>query len=168
MGAHVHPGTMPGAVTPICNLCGVSLCWDISEGDYARAKPFWDGWVCQDCNGGKPLSLKHWRASQVKTTLIRDTHDLKIALSRDAGHPWHGFDDEGSWDLLEIVAASDAGLRSAIRNAERKHWMVWLQGRQSSAPNADPSDPFGAVMYKPSGATAPWADLTPQITVARD
>ena len=61
MGVHVHPGTLPGSVTPICNDCGVALCWDISDEEYQEAKTFWDAWICQDCNGGKPLSLKDWK-----------------------------------------------------------------------------------------------------------
>lgn len=60
MGIHVHRGTMPGGVTPICNECGISLCWDISNEDFERAKAFWDAWICVDCNGGVPLSLKDW------------------------------------------------------------------------------------------------------------
>lgn len=64
MPVHVHPGTMPGGVTPICGCCGISLCWDISDEDYATAKKFWDDWQCQDCNGGEPMSLKDWQRGQ--------------------------------------------------------------------------------------------------------
>jgi hypothetical protein len=53
MGVHKHGGTMPGAVTPICESCNVSLCWDISEEEYAEEKGFWDAWKCRDCNGGE-------------------------------------------------------------------------------------------------------------------
>jgi hypothetical protein len=54
---------MPGGVTPMCNCCGVALCWDIADDEYADAKPFWDEWICQDCNGGSALSLKQWKAT---------------------------------------------------------------------------------------------------------
>lgn len=64
MGVHQHAGTMPGAVTPICNECGVSLCWDIAEEEYHQHIGFWDAWICQDCNGGQRLSLKLWRDRQ--------------------------------------------------------------------------------------------------------
>lgn len=57
MGVHVHGGTMSGALTPICNECGVSLCWDISEEQYEEQAAFWDEWICRDCNGGEPMSL---------------------------------------------------------------------------------------------------------------
>ncbi|HET8689406.1 MAG TPA: hypothetical protein VFM18_22575 [Methanosarcina sp.] len=60
MGVHTHNGTMYGALTPICNECGVSLCWDISEEEYEEANPFWDDWICYDCNDGNHLSLKDW------------------------------------------------------------------------------------------------------------
>jgi hypothetical protein len=55
MGAHRHPGTLAGALTPICNDCGVSLCWDIAEHEYERERAFWDAWICRDCNGGEPM-----------------------------------------------------------------------------------------------------------------
>ena len=47
--------------TPICNACGVWLCWDISNEEYAQAAPFWDSWVCEDCNGGRPMRLSGWK-----------------------------------------------------------------------------------------------------------
>lgn len=64
MGVHRHGGTPIGAVTPICDECCVSLCWDIGIEEYEDAKPFWDAWICQDCNGGERLSLKTWSARQ--------------------------------------------------------------------------------------------------------
>lgn len=60
MGVHIHGGTMPGAVTPICNSCGVSLCWDISEEEYQDAFEFWDDWICQDCNNGTRMSKREY------------------------------------------------------------------------------------------------------------
>lgn len=62
MGVHVHGGTMPGSVTPICNDCGVSLCWDIGDEEYAEAPGFWDDWTCRDCNGGVAQSFKTYKA----------------------------------------------------------------------------------------------------------
>jgi hypothetical protein len=62
MGLHVHPGTMPGGLTPICNTCGVSLCYDISAEEPEQDQAFWDAWVCRDCNGGHQMSLKAFRA----------------------------------------------------------------------------------------------------------
>ena len=56
MGVHKHGGTMPGALTPICNCCGVSLCWDISTEDYRNDQDFWDDWICQDCNDGERMT----------------------------------------------------------------------------------------------------------------
>ncbi len=55
MGVHVSRSTMPGGLTPICNDCGVSLCWDIADADYAEIPSFWDSWICRDCNGGEPM-----------------------------------------------------------------------------------------------------------------
>lgn len=74
MGITKHRGTMPGAVTPICNDCGVSLCWDIAEEEADRDRAFWDAWICQDCNGGKRMSLKEWASQRSATTrLISDS-----------------------------------------------------------------------------------------------
>lgn len=60
MGVHIHGGTMPGGYTPICNRCGVSLCWDISEEDYVDKWEFWDDWICQDCNDGERMNIKEY------------------------------------------------------------------------------------------------------------
>lgn len=60
MGLTATPGTMPGAMTPICNRCGVLLCWDIDEDEADENAGFWDAWVCEDCNGGTPMSLVDW------------------------------------------------------------------------------------------------------------
>lgn len=36
--------------TPICNECGVHLCWDISYIEYEENKKFWDNWKCEECD----------------------------------------------------------------------------------------------------------------------
>ena len=61
MGLGVHGGTMPGAMTPICNECGAFLCWDLCIEEAYENLEFWDAWVCQDCNDGERMSLKQWR-----------------------------------------------------------------------------------------------------------
>lgn len=52
MGVVKLKSTLSGGVTPICNECGVALCWDISNEEYDHEKSFWDNWKCKDCNGG--------------------------------------------------------------------------------------------------------------------
>lgn len=59
MGITTHGGTMDGGVTPTCNDCGISLCWDISCTEYLSARAFWDQWICQECNGSR-LSAHRW------------------------------------------------------------------------------------------------------------
>lgn len=49
-----------GGYTPICNSCGISLCWDISEYDYEESQEFWDDWICQDCNNGIRMTRKEY------------------------------------------------------------------------------------------------------------
>lgn len=67
MGIGTHGGTMPGAVTPICNDCGTFLCWDLGEEEAEENSDFWAAWICQDCNGGERMSLKQWRAQRAGT-----------------------------------------------------------------------------------------------------
>lgn len=61
MGVGIHHGTMDDAVTPMCNECGVALCWDISIQEYEEQKAFWDMWRCQVCNNGERMSMKNWK-----------------------------------------------------------------------------------------------------------
>ncbi len=39
-----------GEAQPICNDCGVALCWSVSSEQYEEDKDFWDSWKCEDCN----------------------------------------------------------------------------------------------------------------------
>lgn len=64
MGATTHNGTMVGAVTPICNECGVFLCWDIDIEEYEEEKAFWNDWICYECNGGVKFSKQEWLRKQ--------------------------------------------------------------------------------------------------------
>jgi ribonuclease HI len=50
MGVTVTASTTPGGVTPICDNCGIALCWDLAESEYNADKEFWDSWRCRDCN----------------------------------------------------------------------------------------------------------------------
>lgn len=47
--------------TPVCNECGIALCWDISDIQYKEEKEFWDKWCCKDCNPQAVGSLKAYR-----------------------------------------------------------------------------------------------------------
>lgn len=49
MGVTRTASTLPDGWTPICNDCGVALCWDISEYDYNERPAFWDAWCCKEC-----------------------------------------------------------------------------------------------------------------------
>ena len=56
MAVGTLPSTLSGAVTPVCGECGIFLCFDISNEEYAEMKSFWDAWICEDCNGGTPFT----------------------------------------------------------------------------------------------------------------
>ena len=53
-----------GGYTPVCNDCGVHLCWGISTYEYEEEKRFWDSWICQDCNGGVKFSKAYYEANK--------------------------------------------------------------------------------------------------------
>lgn len=73
MGVTVTNSTMPGAMTPICEECGVALCWDIAQEEYDQAPGFWDAWKCRDCNPNYRGSLQRYlRESEVKVMQVRD------------------------------------------------------------------------------------------------
>jgi hypothetical protein len=53
-----------GDFTPICNNCGVCLCWDISRYEYEQNMPFWDNWKCEDCDPNAKGSRKRYLAER--------------------------------------------------------------------------------------------------------
>lgn len=82
MGVITTPSTMPNAVTPICNECGTPLCWDISLDEYDDAAPFWDKWICKDCNGGVSMSLKDWKATHTITEFVNNQQPLSSEFEK--------------------------------------------------------------------------------------
>jgi hypothetical protein len=52
------------SMTPICNNCGICLCWDISEFEYLSEKEFWDAWICQECNNGIKFTRKLFKEGE--------------------------------------------------------------------------------------------------------
>lgn len=64
MGVTVTNSTMAGGFTPICNSCGVTLCWDISLEEYNERPDFWEAWLCKEC-------IEYYKNQQ-------DVHDVFI------------------------------------------------------------------------------------------
>lgn len=56
--------TIPGDYTPICNQCGIALCYDISQEDYDKYQAFWDQWCCPECGGNGEGSFLKWFAKE--------------------------------------------------------------------------------------------------------
>ena len=50
-----------GEVQPICNDCGVALCWSVDEFEYLQWKDFWDNWTCKDCNINYKEAFKNYK-----------------------------------------------------------------------------------------------------------
>lgn len=68
MGVIQLLSTIDGGHTPICNSCGVTLCWDILDEEYRDKQLFWDNWECRDCNPSAHGSRKRWVAQQPIST----------------------------------------------------------------------------------------------------
>lgn len=79
MAVTTHGGTMPGGVTPLCDTCGVSLCWDISRTEYLEARAFWDAWSCRDCSTRR-LSAHGWRLTNGREALPTTIEGLIVAF----------------------------------------------------------------------------------------
>jgi hypothetical protein len=54
--AVVASTTFECGYTPVCDDCGIFLCWDISDEEYERDRAFWDSWRCKSCNRDVPMS----------------------------------------------------------------------------------------------------------------
>lgn len=49
MGVIVSKTFIGDALTPICSMCGIQLCWDISFEEYDERPIFWETWRCREC-----------------------------------------------------------------------------------------------------------------------
>lgn len=147
MGLHKHGSTMDGALTPICESCGVSLCWDVEEIQAIADMDFWNQWKCQDCNGGHRMSLEQWRLKHPAVT-VKNVKPV-IFVARNAGHPG---DKRPGFDLLFIDTETQSALDLAVKAAKVKFWSPWLVGFTES------TNKPGAVLYKPCQASKPWND----------
>ncbi len=76
---------------------------------------------------------------------------LRVQVARGAGHPWFGEKRPG-FDHLFIEGDSETERDAAVARAERKFWRPWILGTNGATGKP------GGVLYKPSGATAPWHD----------
>ena len=68
---------------------------------------------------------------------------------RDAGHPWDG---RPGWDHLYVEATTEAEMNDLVAKAKMRFWDSWLIGVNEATGLP------GGIMYKPSGARAPWTD----------
>lgn len=58
MGINLKPF---GEAQPICNDCGIALCWSIDIEEYNEFKKFWDDWKCSDCNPNYSGAYKRFK-----------------------------------------------------------------------------------------------------------
>lgn len=111
MAVTTGPGTMSGGVTPTCDDCGVSLCWDVSRTDYIEAKAFWDAWRCRDC-APEPLSAHHWRTENGREALPAPVESVVAAFEASHADLADGglTDDPGSVRDAFEAALAEAGI----------------------------------------------------------
>lgn len=58
-----------GEVQPICDSCGVALCWSISYEEYKEHPKFWDTWECRDCNPNYKGSYQKYKEERKLTNV---------------------------------------------------------------------------------------------------
>lgn len=58
-----------GGYIPVCETCGVALCWGIAPHEYEEDKKFWDDWQCRDCDPNADGSRKRYRFNK---NLVRE------------------------------------------------------------------------------------------------
>lgn len=56
-----------GSIQPICNDCGIALCWGLSEEEYDDRKQFWDDWCCRSCRQGSRRDQRVTREGETQT-----------------------------------------------------------------------------------------------------
>lgn len=71
-------------------------------------------------------------------------------VMRNGQYP--GRDRDGSWDVIEFTAVSTHHAERFSAACERKFWRRWIVGK-----DAETGEPAG-LLYKPSGASAPWEE----------
>jgi hypothetical protein len=50
---------------PVCNDCGLALCFTLDEREYEREQEYWDYWTCVYCNPHAVGSLARWLESHM-------------------------------------------------------------------------------------------------------
>lgn len=68
MGVTILKSTPSDFLTPICNECGIHLCYDISIQEYNQDKNFWDDWRCDICNPHARGSYLEYRKNKNNVT----------------------------------------------------------------------------------------------------
>ena len=153
MGVTVSKSTTPGGVTPICDKCGVSLCWDISDDEYQMDRPFWDTWVCQDCNGGVPLSRKACRESvkaDESTCLKRASANKQ---KREVGIGTHHRGNSlRAWleSIGESPEAIDQDIAICQQNPDVRAWLIAVARHDQK--QRETTDPDDSLQTPPRGA----------------
>src|SRR4030042_542062 len=90
MGIMILVSTLPGSVTPVCNQCGIALCWDIPDSDYRENQDYWDNWECEKCNPNVAGSLAIYQVHKIKERTMTDKiltpHEIRTACIKLASY----------------------------------------------------------------------------------
>jgi len=98
MGITVTASTIPGGVTPVCDNCGIALCWDVSEPEYLANKTFWDNWRCKECNPDYRGALKRFRNALSRTPVRHEASSRSPQPS-----PMHGSGSKQERQAMKTV-----------------------------------------------------------------
>jgi len=47
-----------GGYQPVCDMCGICLCYEVEPENYELHRNFWDNWKCEVCD---PDYFKRWK-----------------------------------------------------------------------------------------------------------
>lgn len=106
-----------GWVKPICNDCGIALCWSLDEVQYIECKPFWDNWMCEDCCSGNQLpkmSVKTYKDNVDKLNSIAKTLSVAPIIVNQAYQAYQLVKEQSN-DMLWIT---DTDIAIAVYS----HW----------------------------------------------
>jgi len=151
MGVTKHGGTLPGAVTPICNCCGVTLEFDVSNEEYEVSKTFWDNWKCPDCRTGK----KHVAAptppppTPSEEVMFFEKQKVKATITRNTTHPREnrlGYDQA----KVEAITGDFMAMERIVTRFEDRFWKTWASGY------AEDTGLPSTFLWKPSGISTEW------------
>jgi hypothetical protein len=67
--------TESGDYQPICQDCGIALCWTLDWFSYEDHKDYWDRWKCETCDPGY---FNRWKISHTEKVWASLRNSVRI------------------------------------------------------------------------------------------